>query len=64
VRHDPAVAHAVLAETIGHAEEEFDIAREYLVDALHVAVDLGDTDEQGTEAFREFFDRLLPNRKP
>jgi hypothetical protein len=64
IRHDPALAHAVLGETIGQAEHELKIPRHAVVAALHTAVDLdGNTSEDESEGFRDFFDRLLPEQE-
>jgi hypothetical protein len=63
IRHDPALAHAVLGETIGQIERELEIPRHAVVAALDSAVGLGGRvteDEAG--GFRDFFDRLLPEQ--
>ncbi|MGC9670989.1 hypothetical protein ACNTMW_31130 [Planosporangium sp. 12N6] len=65
IRHDPAVAHAMLAETIGQAERELDIPRGTTADTLHTAVDMdGHLTDDDREAFADFFDRLLPKQEP
>jgi hypothetical protein len=65
IRHDPALAHAVLGETVGQAERELGIPRDATVETVDTAVSLdGDLADDEKEAFEDFFNRLLPEQEP